>query len=468
MKIVIIGSGYVGLSLATLLARSGYQTVCLDVDKRKVDIINSGKSHFFEIGLDYLVSQGINTGNLTATTDYQTAMKDANIAFLCVGTPTTETGALNLSFIYDSVNQASKYAKDGIIYVQRSTVPVGTGAKAINLIKENHPKLRFHYLSSPEFLREGSAVIDSIFQDRVVLGGDIENDENAIVKVLAIFEKIDSLKHEVIHEIPDIAKFADAYLGNSGAKTSNGTPFKDKCQVTKLESAELIKIVSNAFLSLKISYANMISNLCDKVGADINEVMKGVGADNRIGRAFLYAGLGFGGGCFPKDVKGLINSLAEYDVDSDILNAVMEINNNQVNIAVEKVKKLTKGSIGKIGVLGTAFKQGTSDTRESQSIKLIKKLADLGYSVSIFDPQAKEETEVDLEKYPSVVFEENIEEIFKDSIAVVIATDWPEFKLLDFEHLSKLMKENNIVDARNFIDKTILKKYFNYSGMGVS
>jgi UDPglucose 6-dehydrogenase len=304
MNISIIGTGYVGLTLSALTARVGYKTYCIDVVKEKIEIIKTGKSYFYELGLDSLVEYGIGNKKLIPTLRYD-VLKDVDIVFLSVGTPSGLDGGFDLTYIFDAVGKAAKYVKDGVVFVQRSTVPVGTGKRAMEIISSINPKLKYTYLSSPEFLREGAAVLDSIVQDRIVIGGE---NESAKEKIFKIFEKIEYLAPEIISKNPEISQYANAYMHSN---THSEVEFRSKCISTKLESAELIKVCSNTLLATKISFANNIARICDKVGANVTEVMDGVGMDRRINRSFLYAGLGFGGGCFPKDVKGLIKSLEE-------------------------------------------------------------------------------------------------------------------------------------------------------------
>ncbi len=461
MKIAIIGTGYVGLTLSALLARVGYKTYCIDVVPEKIKTIKSGKSYFYELGLDSLVKYGIESGNLIPTLDYKEGLSDVDIVFLSVGTPSGPNGGFDLSYIYSAVEDAAKYVKDGVIFVQRSTVPVGTGREAMKRIEKVNPKLKYTYLSSPEFLREGAAVLDSIVQDRIVIGGD---DDEAKEKIFKIFEKIEFLSDEICQKNPEISQYANAYMVNNN---HSEVEFAKKCMSTKLESAELIKVCANSMLAMKISFANNIARICDKVDANVNEVMDGVGMDRRINRSFLYAGIGFGGGCFPKDVKGLIRSLEEHDIDASLFKAVMDVNMEQVDFVVEKVKKEAGNpKRGKVGVLGLAFKPGTSDMRVSPAGRLCKALAKEGFNVVGMDPQAIEEAKLEFPEEKNLKYVEDVEEVFKDSEMVILATDWPEFKELDYKSLSKLMKKNNFIDARNYLDVKSMEKIFKFDNIG--
>lgn len=460
MNTAIIGTGYVGLTLSSLLARTGHRTYCIDVIPEKIDIIKTGKSYFYELGLDNLVKYGIDSGNLIPTLDYEEGLKDADVVFLCVGTPSGPDGGLDLTYIFDAVKKAAKYVKDGVIFVQRSTVPVGTGREAIRLMKEVNPDLKFTYLSCPEYLREGAAVLDSIIQDRVVIGGD---DKKAAGKIFDLFEKIEKEAEEICSETPEISQYANAYMKNNNHKDTN---FSDKCMVMCLESAELVKVCSNTFLAMKISFANNIARICDSVDANVNEVMDGVGMDRRINRSFLYAGLGFGGGCFPKDVKGLKKSLEEHNIDSEFVKMVWKVNEEQVEYVVEQMKKMDIKNGAKVGMLGLAFKPGTSDVRVSPACRLGKALAQAGFNITATDPQAIEDARKEFPEEDNLKYVDTVEEVFDGAQIVVLATDWPEFKELDFENLSRLMSSKNFYDARNCLDKEKMSKIFNFDNLG--
>jgi UDPglucose 6-dehydrogenase len=458
MNISIVGTGYVGLTLASLTAKVGHKTYCIDVIPKKIETIKSGKSYFYELGLNHLIKQGIESGNLIPTLEYKEALKDADIVFLCVGTPSDGNGSFDLSYLLTAIKDAVKYVKDKVIFVQRSTVAVGTGKTIMQTIDKLNPDLKYTYLSSPEFLREGAAVIDSITPDRIVVGGD---DEEAKEKVFDLFEEIEKLTPKIIEDSPEISKYAMNNISNGSDK---GLKFKDKCISTKLESAELIKVTANSLLATKISFANNIARLCDKVDANVTEVMDGVGMDRRISRSFLYAGIGFGGGCFPKDVKGLINSLKEHKVDSQFFDQVLDINTTQINFIIDCIKEMDVKK-GKVGVLGLAFKQGTSDVRESSACRLCEALAEEGYEVLGTDPQAVEEAREMFPERVNMKYTEDIEKVFTDSELVVLATDWPEFRDLDYERLSRTMRNKNFYDARNYLDRKEMDKIFNFKNV---
>lgn len=461
MKITVLGTGYVGLTLSALLSKVGYTVYCLDIDKQKIDIIKKGRAYFFEAGLDTLIKYGIDSGNLVPTLDYKDAIKDADVVFICVGTPSTEDGGFDVSGVYNAIQEAVRYAKDDVILVQRSTVPVGTGQRAMKIVEAENPKLKYHYLSSPEFLRESSAVFDSTVQDRIVLGG--ESDE-AKEKVFGIFESIERQASEITKEIPEISQFASSYIqkGNNLTKKE----FKEKCVSTSVESAELIKNCANTFLAMKISFANNIARVCDKVGANVNEVMDGVGMDKRIGRSFLYAGLGFGGGCFPKDVRGLIRSVKDMGIDSELFEKILDVNAEQIRYVIDSIKLMGILAPAKIGVLGLSFKPGTSDVRESPSCILCQRLSEEGYTVKAVDPEAISEAKENFKENEKLSYVNSVKEVFEESELVILATEWPEYIELDYNGLSNLMKRKNFFDARNCLDKRKMSKIFNFKNLG--
>jgi len=458
VNIAIIGTGYVGLTLGVLTAKVGHKTYCIDVVPSKIETIKKGKSYFYELGLDNLIKHGIDSGNLIPTLDYEEGLKDADVIFLSVGTPSDSNGCFDLTYIFKAVEDAAGYVKDGVIFVQRSTVPVGTGKQAMDIIEKTNPDLEYSYLASPEFLREGAAVIDSIVQDRIVVGGGTEKEKKILFDLFGDIEKV---APQIMDETPEISRYAMNHMVNNDHKEGD---FREKCISTCLESAELIKVCANTLLATKISFANNIARICDKVGANVNEVMDGVGMDRRISRSFLYAGIGFGGGCFPKDVKGLINSLREHDVDYDFFDQVLKVNEDQVYFVIKKLEEMGVKE-GKVGVLGLAFKQGTSDVRVSPAGRLCEALSDKGYDVVATDPQAIEEAKELFPERDNMVYTEGVEKVFKDSEAVVLATDWPEFKDLDFVKLADTMKSRNFYDARNYLDKEKMSKIFNFENM---
>ncbi len=455
-KIAIMGIGYVGLSFAAVLSNCGYKVYAFDVDKQKVDLLNEGKAHFSEKGLDKLIYSGVRKGYLKGSTSYEEFLPKADIVFSCVGTPDLPDGSSNLSYIFDVAKIVAELAKDGVIYVQKSTVPVGTGREVMRVVEDTNPKLKFSYVSNPEFLSEGSAVYDTFMTDRVVLGSD---DSKAIDYVLGLYKSIEETSSMV--DLKDVSDFAHVYRAKQ-----NGAQESFKEVKTSLESAELIKVTSNALLSLKISFANSIALLCDEVGADINEVMDGVGLDKRIGRSFLYAGRGYGGGCFPKDVSGLISVAKKRSVEMPIMEASVEVNDMMPNRIIEKIKK-ELGDIKekKVALLGLSFKPGTSDVRKSPALKMAELLIKEGCFVCAYDPAAMEEAKKELGE--KVIFVDSTEDAISDSDFVCVATEWPEFSEFDYSKFKDSIKENLIVDCQNRLDKEKLKgQGFRYIGVG--
>ncbi len=452
--ITIIGSGYVGLSSAAIFANAGYKVYALDIDEKKIKIIRSGRSHFYELGLDYFIAKAIKKGNLIPTISYEESIPNSTMAISCVGTPDNPDGSYNMSYIFSSAEETAKYAKNGLVYVQKSTVPVGTGEKVMKHIKKVNPKLKVHYVSNPEFLREGSAVFDTLNMDRIVVGG---NGEDARKRLIAVYKKVDDLAKKT--DMSEISKYAGVTMPS--IKTFDKTPFIERVLETSLESAELIKVSSNAFLSLKITFANSIAQLCDKTGADIVEVMNGVGMDHRIGRAFLYAGRGYGGGCFPKDVSGLLAVADEHDVDLKIMKSSVQVNEEMPQYIVEKmIKEIPDLKKKKVALLGLSFKPGTSDTRKSPSIKLANLLVGKVASIKVYDPEAEEEAKPHLEK--DVELMDTVKDTLDDADVAVIATDWPQFK-----DLNLFKKVDFVVDGMNALDKEQLRKMkVKYIGVG--
>lgn len=450
MKITVIGSGYVGTTTAAILANCGYEVKVLDIDKERVGKVNSGKAPFYEAGLNNLIERGIKHKSLSATTSYKEAVPEADILFSCVGTPDNPDGSSNLTYIYNSAKEAAQHIKNGAIYVQKSTVPVGTGKK-VEQIFRNNTKSKVSYVSNPEFLREGTAIKDTLLFDRIVVGG---GDQKALDKVTEIYKQVDSCKVE-------IADIADVGIEHDKLKAHEGSYIK-----TSLESAELIKVSANAFLALKISFANSIAKIADQANADITEVMDGIGADERIGRAFLNAGRGYGGGCFPKDISGLISSANKYGVDLPIMVSSQDVNESMPGYIASKAKQTLKTFDGKnLAILGLSFKPGTSDVRKSPSIKLANLLVKDGAYVKAYDPEANGEASRDL--YEEVDVLESWEEAAKNADAVFIATDWDEFTRIDLEQLSGIVKGKVLVDCMNSFDKNaVVGAGFTYIGVG--
>lgn len=443
--ITVIGTGYVGLTTAALLASSGFKVFALDTNQERLDSIKQGKSFFYEDGLDPIIEAGIQSGQLIPTSSYEESIPISDLIFSCVGTPDNPDGSSNLSYIFSAAETAGKLMRSGSIYVQKSTVPVGTGSKIEQLF--SRLGISVDYVSNPEFLRESTAVYDTLYFDRVVAGG---NNGHSVDAVINVYQRLEEHRDKIT-QIANI-------------KT---TPRKNLYMRTSLNSAELIKVTSNAFLALKISFANSIAKLADKANADIGEVMDAVGADERIGRAFLNSGRGYGGGCFPKDVSGLIASGLDYGVDLDIMQAAQALNQSMPGYIIEKLQSKLGGSLkGKqAAVLGLAFKAGTSDVRKSPGVALANKLKLEGALVRTYDPQAKEEAAVDL--LDNIEQFNSIENAVRDVDVVVLATEWEEIITYPVESLKKFMRGNVMVDATNqYPKKNALEAGLVYIGVG--
>lgn len=441
-----LGAGYVGLTTASLFAATGAKTYIVDPNEARLEAIKEGRSFFFEEGLDPLVKNGIDSGLLIPTSSYEESVPKSDIVISSVGTPDNPDGSSNLSYLFAAAEEAAEHMQPDTIYVQKSTVPVGTGKKIKQIFKDKGAKA--HYVSNPEFLRESTAVFDHLWFDRIVVGGD---DEEAIEKVISAYRRI--------HNSRD-------HIAALAGLTAPDKAYAERYIVTSLESAELIKVTSNAFLALKISFANSIAKLADQTGADINEVADGVGADQRIMRAFLNAGRGYGGGCFPKDVSGLISSAEEHGVEMSIMTAATDVNESMPGYIANKAKERLGTLVDKkLAVLGLSFKAGTSDARKSPGVKLANILSKNGGEVHTFDPKANSEAKEDLRKGVKVY--ENLEDAVKGCDAVFIATDWPQFLSYDLKKMKKLMKNVLFVDCYNaFSIEDVQSAGLEYLGVG--
>jgi UDPglucose 6-dehydrogenase len=384
----------------------------------------------YEPGLKQIVDQNVEAGRLDFTISYPEALKDSEFAFIAVGTPSSEDGEADMQYVKSAATSIAKNLDHPIIIVNKSTVPVGTGDWVAEIINDlnGHDTPPFSVVSNPEFLREGSAVLDFTKPDRVVLGS---TDADAANKVADLYE---ALRAEIM--------------------------------ITDLRTAEMIKYASNAFLATRISFINEMANICETLGADVREVARGMGLDKRIGPAFLDAGLGWGGSCFPKDVKALAHMAVTHDTHPQLLQAVMDINFNQRKHAVEKLERALGGVNGKtIGVLGLSFKPNTDDTRYSPSLDIIKMLIAKGATVQAYDPQAMEASKAEV---PELDLCKNPYEVAEGVDALLLATEWNEFKFLDFERVKASMRGNIILDGRNVWDGKELRDLgFTYDGMGI-
>lgn len=426
MRIAVIGTGYVGLVAGACFADLGNNVVCADIDPAKIESLKKGVIPIYEPGLEALVKRNASEGRLSFTSDPAKAVKSSEIVFIAVGTPEKEDGSVDMQYVLSAAEGIGKAASGPLIVVDKSTVPVGTSAQVEQIIREN-TRHSIHVVSNPEFLREGSAVEDFFKPDRVVVGA---RDEKA-AKIVA-----------------------DLYK-----------PLGCEILVTTPESAELIKYASNSFLATKISFINEIAAICEKVGADVNEVAKGMGLDKRIGRQFLNAGAGYGGSCFPKDVSALQKTAEQFGYTFGILSEAERINEVQKRLPVRKLKKELGDLNGKkVAVFGLAFKPNTDDMREASSIPIVKALVWEKASVVAVDPVAEHNAKKLLK---GIEFSKDPYAAADGADGIILVTEWNEFLELDYGKLGKKMKSKLVVDARNCLDKEKLKALgFNYVGVG--
>ena len=429
-KLCVIGTGYVGLVTGTCFADLGHQVTCLDIDENRINMLKNGIMPIYEPGLKQIVDQNVEAGRLGFTTSYPEALKGSEFAFIAVGTPSSEDGEADMQYVKSAATSIAKNLDHPTIIVNKSTVPVGTGDWVAEIIHDLNGQVtpKFSVVSNPEFLREGSAVNDFMKPDRVVLGS---TDLQAANKVAELYE---ALRTEIM--------------------------------ITDLRTAEMVKYASNAFLATRISFINEMANICETLGADVREVARGMGLDRRIGPAFLDAGLGWGGSCFPKDVKALAHMAVTHDTHPQLLQAVMDINLNQRRHAVNKLDKALGGLQGRaIGVLGLSFKPNTDDTRYSPSLDIIKMLLAEGALVQAYDPQAMKASKAEV---PELKLCQNPYEVAEGVDALLLATEWNEFKFLDFDRIKANMRGKIILDGRNIWDGEELQRQgFLYFGMGI-
>ncbi|WP_277674060.1 UDP-glucose dehydrogenase family protein [Piscibacillus halophilus] len=430
MNIAVIGTGYVGLVTGTCLAEIGHHVTCIDIDPEKIKTLQSGRSTIYEPGLEELLQNNIENNRLDFTTDYATGLANKGIVYIAVGTPENEDGSANLTFVEAVSKDIAKYAQNDLIVVTKSTVPVGTNHQIQNWIKENlQQDVNIKVASNPEFLREGSAVYDTFNGDRIVIGTDDENTANTLEEI--------------------------------------NRPFGVPVYRTDVNSAEMIKYASNAFLATKISFINEIANICEKTGANVADVAKGMGMDDRIGSKFLNAGIGFGGSCFPKDTQSLIHIAKEVDYDFEILKGVVEVNHQQKVKLVDQLIERFGSSLEqmKIAVLGLAFKPNTDDMREAASIDVINKLSSYNVNITAYDPIAIDQAKKVIKE--NVNYTTDIEEALTNADAVLIITEWDQVKQLEFNTFKKLMKTPIIFDGRNCYDpKEAEKASVEYHSIG--
>jgi len=433
MNVVMIGSGYVGLVSGTCFAEFGANVTCIDVDKEKIDALNEGIMPIYEPGLDALVEKNIKEGRLAFSLEYSVNIGNADLIFIAVGTPTRRgDGHADLSYVYQAAHDIAPYLNHYTVIVDKSTVPVGTARHVERIIREDNPDADFAVASNPEFLREGAAISDFMRPDRVVIG--VENN------------RAETLLRELYRPL-----------------NLNETPIL----ITDLESAELIKYASNAFLATKISFINEISSLCETLGADVHAVARGMGLDGRIGRKFLHPGPGYGGSCFPKDTKALLRIAQENNAPCRIVEAVVEANAAQKARMIKKIKSALNNDVAgkKIAVLGLTFKPETDDMRDSPALSILPALVDKGAEIVANDPKGMDEARGLLPE--AVKLCDDIYETICGADAVVLMTEWNSYRGLDLIKLKESMKGNVFVDLRNVYEPEQMKKAgFDYHCVG--
>ena len=428
MNICVIGAGYVGLVTAACFADLGNAVTCLDIDEGKIEGLKHGKLPIYEPGLDEVVERNVKAGRLSFTTSYAEGIAEAEVVFIAVGTPSGVDGEADLRYVRSAAEAIADVMDHPLIIINKSTVPVGTGDSVANIIRKRRGEgVEFSVVSNPEFLREGSAVHDFMHPDRIVLGSE---------------------------DRASVERVAHLYM-----------PLRCTLMLTNLRTAEMIKYASNAFLATRISFINEIACICDELGADIKEVAFGMGCDRRIGHHFLEAGLGWGGSCFPKDVKALAHMADLHGTHPQLLRAVMDINQAQRR----RVVRWLRGALGNlnektVGILGLAFKPNTDDIRESSAIDIIRMLQHEGAEIKAHDPEAMPGAQRELS---NVTFCRDAYEVAEGCDALILATEWEEFRYLNWQRIRNAMRDNILVDGRNFYDpETMAQEGFRYRPVG--
>lgn len=438
MKLTVIGTGYVGLVSGTCFAEMGNDVICVDNDKNKIDGLKDGKIPIWEPGLEEMVHRNSKGGRLTFTTDIKDAIENSDICFIAVGTPPDEDGSADLQYVLAVAKDIAKYMNGYKVIIDKSTVPVGTADKVIaavqEVLDERGVDYKFDVVSNPEFLKEGDAINDSMKPDRVVVGTDSEECAELMRELYTPFAR----SHE-------------------------------KLIIMSVRSAEMTKYTANAMLATKISFMNDIANLCELTGADISEVRHGIGSDTRIGYKFIYPGIGYGGSCFPKDVKALIKMAEGMGTKTRVLQAVEDVNEDQKSVLVNKVVKHFGEDLSNItfALWGLAFKPKTDDMREAPSITIIKGLIEAGATVQAFDPVAMDEANRVFGENPKIKYTHGNYDALKGADALLLITEWNQFRYPDFDKMKKLLKTPVIFDGRNqYNPKELKEKGFTYYGIG--
>ncbi|MEQ1496064.1 MAG: UDP-glucose/GDP-mannose dehydrogenase family protein [Novosphingobium sp.] len=434
MKIAMVGSGYVGLVSGACFADFGHDVVCIDKDPAKIDCLHAGVMPIFEPGLAELVGSNVKSGRLTFTTDLAEAISGASAIFIAVGTPSRRgDGHADLSYVYAVAEEIGQHLSNDAVVVTKSTVPVGTGDEVERILTEANPGVRFAVASNPEFLREGAAIADFKRPDRIVIGTE------------------DEWARSVMREV-----YRPLFLN------------KSPILFTSRRSSELIKYAANAFLAVKITFINEMADLCEKVGADVQDVSRGIGMDGRIGSKFLHAGPGYGGSCFPKDTLALLKTAEDYEAPTRIVEAVVKVNDARKRAMGRKVIEALGGTDAargkKVALLGLTFKPNTDDMRDAPSISIALALADAGVEVAGYDPEGMEQA---APLMPEVTMQPSAYAAIEGADATVIVTEWDAFRALDFDRIKRIAKAPVLVDLRNVYDpKEVRAKGFTYSSVG--
>ncbi len=438
MKISIVGTGYVGLVTGTCFADTGVNVTCVDIDQQKINNLKKGIVPIYEPGLETMIKNNVEKGRLHFSTSLKESLDQAEVIFIAVGTPPGEDGSADLSHVLAVASEIGKHINQSIVVVTKSTVPIGTAEKvraAISTeLKNRSADVPFFVASNPEFLKEGNAIDDFLKPDRIVVGTDSEEAEKIIRRLYKPF---------LLNNHPIL--------------------FMD------IPSAELTKYAANSMLATKITFMNDIANFCELVGADVNMVRKGIGSDSRIGNKFIYPGIGYGGSCFPKDVKAIIRTANSYNYPLRLLQAVEDINEDQKRIMAKKVQKYFQNDIkGKtFSLWGLSFKPNTDDMREAPSKVIIKELLEAGAKVKAYDPVAMEEAKKDFGN--SIIYGQDPYDVLIDSDGLLLLTEWPEFRIPNYNVMSKLMNHKVVFDGRNIYDMNEMNEHgFDYFGIGRS
>ena len=428
MKITVIGAGYVGLVQSVCLADFGFNVTCIEKNLAKLEELKLGKIPFYEPGLEDLFKKNLENNRLNFTNEYSDNISQTDVIFICVGTPPKKKGQSNLNFVDQATKEISKEIKGYTVVVSKSTVPVGTSRRIEKILKKRKPARMFDVVSNPEFLREGSALEDFMRPDKIVIGCRTFKAEKILKKIYK--------------------------------------PLNRPYVITNNETAEIIKYANNSFLATKITFINEIADLCENIGAKVETVAKALGLDGRIGPKFLHPGPGYGGSCFPKDVKSLIYQGNKNSSDLTIIKAVDRANESRIKSLFQRIKKIIKNKFNniQIGLLGISFKPNTDDVRESPGLKLAKDLSKTKAKIKIYDPKGMENAKKELPK--SIEFCNNEYEVAENSNLLVIVTEWNQFKNLDLLKIRKLMKKPVILDLRNIYSKEITQNGFKYHSIG--